>query len=96
MSSNPESPQERISYALEQLKTRGVKSDFCPRCETDDWNVDILEIPVRSAMSKTLLMAVLHNTTYAPSDFIPVLAIVCKNCGFTMFHNLNVLEISAE
>jgi predicted nucleic-acid-binding Zn-ribbon protein len=91
-----QSPQERISNALEALRKRGVKSDYCLRCETNDWNVDILEIPVRSAMSKAVLMTVLNATSYTPSDFIPVLAIVCKNCGFTMFHNLNVLGISAE
>jgi hypothetical protein len=87
------SVEELIAKALQTLKTRGVTSEACPRCHTDDWNVDILDIPAKSAMSKLLLFATL-GAEYSQSDFIPVLTLVCKNCGYTMFHNLKVLGIA--
>jgi predicted nucleic-acid-binding Zn-ribbon protein len=86
------SPQERIYNALQELKKRGVKEDYCPRCETHDWTVDILEIPAKSAMSKVMLLTAGLPAEYAQEDFISVLAIVCRNCGYTMFHTLTALE----
>ncbi|HXX19298.1 MAG TPA: hypothetical protein VEJ46_07835 [Candidatus Acidoferrum sp.] len=90
------SPQERIYKALQELKKRGVKEDYCPRCDTHDWTVDILEIPVKSAMSKVLFMTVGLPTDYSQADFISVLTIVCKNCGYTMFHTLTALQSSEK
>jgi len=44
----------RINQAIEKLKQRGVKDDYCPRCNTFDWNVDILDVPASSAMMSRL------------------------------------------
>ncbi len=84
----------RIKNALEQMKARGVNDDYCPRCGKFDWNVDLLEIPVNSAM----LPGVVTLGPGAQSIPIPttgtltVLSIICKICGYTIFHTLNVLE----
>lgn len=79
---------------MDRLKERGVKNDYCPRCEHLDWNVDLVEIPGRSAIT-TAVFPVL-----APDDpqsgYLSLLAVVCRNCGYTMFHNLDILGISVK
>ena len=90
------SPQDRIQQAIEELKRRGVSSDFCPRCNTSDWNVDLLEIPADSALSRAGQQ--FHPTANVVAyqqaiGVIPLLGIVCKNCGYSIFHNLNVLGV---
>jgi predicted nucleic-acid-binding Zn-ribbon protein len=82
------SAQERIDKAIKELKKRGVESDYCPRCNTSDWNVDLLEIPANSEVSKSILPPPMGYQSN-----LSVLGIVCKNCGYTMFHNLNTLGI---
>jgi predicted nucleic-acid-binding Zn-ribbon protein len=84
----PMSTQEKIDKAIRELKKRGVESDNCPRCGTSDWNVDLLEIPANSEVFKS---SVPPPMGYQSN--LSVLGIVCKNCGYTMFHNLNVLGI---
>jgi predicted nucleic-acid-binding Zn-ribbon protein len=84
----------RIQQALDELKKRGVESDYCPRCNTSDWNVDILEIPANSAMSRPgipMFAPIVANQQ--ATGVIPLLGIVCKNCGYAIFHNLNVLGV---
>ncbi len=87
----------RISQALVELKRRGVTSDYCPRCNTFDWSVDINDIPANSAMAKPSLppLPLPGRITYRtqPTAFISVLSIVCKTCGYTMFHNMEVLGV---
>jgi predicted nucleic-acid-binding Zn-ribbon protein len=85
--------ESRIQKALETIKARGVKNDDCPRCTTFDWNVDLLDISAESAM-----FVVPGGTSFShilgspPASYLSVLSITCKNCGYTMFHTLNVLE----
>jgi predicted nucleic-acid-binding Zn-ribbon protein len=83
----------RIHSAMEELKKRGVEKDYCIRCNTDDWNVDLLEIPASSSMTR----AGFAKSRYTQiADSLSVLAIVCRNCGYTMFHNLEILGISTR
>jgi len=88
----------RINQAIEELKKRGVTNDHCPRCNTFDWNVDIIDIPANSAMASHFLPPVPRGGGYSynmqqPTGLLPMLSIVCKNCGYTMFHNMNILGI---
>ncbi len=96
----PGSPQDRISRALATLRQRGVLDDRCPRCKTSDWNIDLLEIPATSALSATSPSGWVPLGAYSTyfvkqqsGGILPMLAVVCKNCGNTIFHNLNVLGI---
>ena len=88
---NPLSPQgvKLVDRALEELRKRNVKNDYCPRCETFDWNVEpvaINVIPLEGIPASTAM-------SYYPSH-LAALQIVCKNCGYTMFHNLDVLGLT--
>jgi hypothetical protein len=85
----PGTPQSEIFSAIEVLKRkRGSVVDPCPRCNTDDWNADILQIP------STSLLAMAQSPIPMGSGFLSLLGLVCKNCGYTVFHNLDVLGIS--
>jgi hypothetical protein len=78
-----------VNAALEELKKRKVTHDYCPRCETFDWNVDpvaISVIPLRG------IPAALPSA-YFPAHVMAI-QIVCKNCGYTMLHNLSVLGLT--
>jgi hypothetical protein len=81
--------QERIAQALAELSKRGVKHDYCPRCDHRDWNVDLLEVPANTALSESGL-----PPWSGASGYLPLLAVVCTNCGNSIFHNLNILGIS--
>lgn len=80
-----------VNEALAELKKRNVTHDHCPRCDTFDWDVEpiaISVIPLRNVPA-TLPSA------YFPAQ-IMLLQVVCKNCGYTMFHNLNVLGLAKQ
>lgn len=77
-----------VTRALEVLKDK-VKHDECPRCGVFDWSVDAIAIdtiPVEGLPAHTPL-------SYFPGRIL-LLQIVCKNCGYTMFHNLNTLGLA--
>jgi hypothetical protein len=82
----PGSTQQRIDEVVAKLKARGAISDFCPRCGVFDWSVDFFQIPVSPMLAGTYLLM------GPQSGLIPAVCFVCKNCGYMMFHNLNVLE----
>jgi hypothetical protein len=81
---NPLDPEavKLVERALEELKKRNVTHDYCPRCETFDWTVEPIAIEVIPLVRSSAL----------PGSYIPahtsLLQITCKNCGYTMFHNL--------
>jgi ribosomal protein S27AE len=80
-----------VKRALEELEKRNAKNDHCPRCDTFDWNVDaaaINSIPLQGIPAAP-------PGSYFPTR-ITVLQIVCKNCGYTMFHNLNTLGLASS
>jgi hypothetical protein len=87
----------RIKQALELLKQRGVTNDYCPRCNTFDWIVDINDIPVNSAMAQPALPPLPLGGQYfynsQPAALLSVLSIVCKNCGYSIFHNMGILGV---
>jgi hypothetical protein len=80
-----------VNAALEELKKRGVHNDYCPRCETLDWSVD----PVAIAVIPLRGIPVIFPSAYFPG-YIMAIQIVCKNCGYTMFHNLNTLGLTQQ
>jgi hypothetical protein len=81
----PGSEQARIERLVAELKRRGVKSDYCPRCGTFDWEVDFFQQPAASEGTTAPLLGRLVG-------YIPVASFGCKNCGYMMYHNLTVLE----
>lgn len=103
----PGSPEYRINKAFDVLKARGVLNDRCPRCRTSSWNVDLIEVPATSAFSPpghsvnrnawgaAFYAGNVVNSNLSPpsSGILSMLSIVCNNCGYTMFHNLNVLGV---
>jgi len=88
----------RIQKAIETMKARGVKDDYCPRCSIFDWNVDLLDLPANSAMSRQPIAgAYMQRPVWEQATgALSVLSIVCRNCGYTIFHTLNVLENPKE
>jgi hypothetical protein len=88
------SPQERIQRGIDELKRRGIKSDDCPRCNTSGWNVDLIEISARSALAIPSCQLFPRSSSYDQAGgFVPLLVLACKNCGFSIFHDLNILGV---
>jgi len=92
--------QMKTQEVIEKLKQRGVSNDHCVRCNAFDWSVDFLELTARPAVFKpgsyppvgAGLYTELQFAQPVPTGFIRVVCLVCKNCGYTMFHDLGVLE----
>ena len=82
----PSSVRERVDKVIEKLKERGATGDNCVRCGVFDWSVDFLQIPASPVLAGTYIIM------GPQSALLPVVCFVCKNCGYTMFHNLEVLE----
>ena len=81
--------EKLVRAALEELKKRNVTHDYCPRCDTFDWNVEpvaVSVIPLRGIPAAL-------PASYFPAHIL-ALQLVCKNCGYTMFHNLNILGLT--
>jgi predicted nucleic-acid-binding Zn-ribbon protein len=89
--------QEKMRQAMEELRKRHVNIDApCPRCKFENWNVDLMEIPATSMMTSVQSGGFSmpgHYVNTGATNF-PVLSIVCQRCGYTVFHNLQVLGIS--
>jgi|SRR5580658_7975283 predicted nucleic-acid-binding Zn-ribbon protein len=81
-----------VESALAELRRRGAINDNCPRCRTSDWNVDMVSIPANPLPIPA--PRALPGLSGLPG-YLPSLIIICKNCGYTMLHNLNVLDINA-
>jgi hypothetical protein len=81
--------EKLVERALAELKKRNVTQDYCPRCETFDWNVEPIAIGVTPLRGIPATLPV----SYWPGQ-INALQFVCKNCGYTMFHNLNILDLA--
>lgn len=77
--------QNRIDNLVAELKRRGVTSDRCARCGTVDWNVDFFQLPA----AKEGFVSPLGQGI---EGYIPVACFSCKNCGYLMYHNLNIIE----
>src|SRR5579859_7524121 len=84
------SERMKIDEAIKALEKRGVANDYCTRCNAHDWNVDLLEIPANSALSLTGLPTFPGSGV---SGYLSLLAIVCRNCGNTLLHNLDILGV---
>jgi predicted nucleic-acid-binding Zn-ribbon protein len=84
--------ETKIHGALQEIKKRGVAQDYCPRCNTNNWNADLLEIPAFSLMASLAPLGPGYIST--GETRLSVLAVVCMNCGYTMLHNLQVLGIA--
>jgi hypothetical protein len=80
-----------VNQALEVLKNRKVTHDYCPRCETFDWDVEPISIAVTPL--RGIPAATPH--AYSPAQIL-LLQIVCRVCGYTMFHNLNILGLAPQ
>jgi len=78
-----------VIAALEELKNRNVKHDKCPRCETLDWSVE----PIAVAIIPLRGIPAAIPSAYFPGNLL-LIQMVCKNCGYTMFHNLNTLGLT--
>jgi predicted nucleic-acid-binding Zn-ribbon protein len=83
--------QSKIQEALQALAQRGAKIDYCPRCSARNWLVDLLAIPAIALPNPMIGAGMAYSP---PTGFIPLITIMCQNCGHTLLHNLNVLGIS--
>ncbi len=90
-SSIPLTPEavKLVEKALEALKNRKVTIDYCPRCGTFDLKVD----PISIAVTPLQGIPAAIPSAYSPS-YIAAIQIVCQSCGYTVFHNLNVLDLA--
>lgn len=89
-------PSVRIEQALQKMRSRGVLDDHCPRCKRVDWKVDIVNIPASSEVGfKSIPPLAGHAYVYTPTPtgLLSLISIVCGNCGFTMFHNTDILDV---
>lgn len=93
--------QIKTHEIIDKLKKRGVTNDYCVRCNAFDWSVDFLEITARPAVySPSEYPPVGGGGFYTdlqfrqptPTGVMRVVCIACKNCGYTMFHDLGILE----
>ena len=88
-------PSLRIQEALQEMRKRGVVDDHCPRCRHVDCRVDIVNIPASSEVGWKNLPPLTGTYVYksTPTGVVSLLSIVCANCGYTMFHDTNVLGV---
>jgi predicted nucleic-acid-binding Zn-ribbon protein len=89
----------RIQTAIKTMKER-VKDDRCPRCGAPDWSYDLVHIPATSErveQSKNSSFGVTREVVRLSSpdrstETLSFLSIVCKKCGYAIFHDLKILE----
>jgi hypothetical protein len=89
----------RTIEAVKILRERGaLKDDLCPRCNTDNWEVDFIAIPAVPLpkggfnIPRNVVLPVSIGSGSTPS-YIPALTLTCSNCGNTIIHNLKALGL---
>ena len=86
--------QVTIHKAMDELKRRQVNIESaCSRCNFDSWSVDLLEGPATSLMTSALSVTTPPYYPGTGATTLTVLAIVCQRCGYTIFHNAQVLGV---
>ena|SRR5579862_2328204 len=83
-----------VNALLNELRMRNAVNDYCPRCSTNDWNVDVLRVyAVPMPLANSWYPPPSASGAYFPESqaYIPTLCIVCKNCGNMILHNLQSL-----
>ena len=76
-----------VNALLRELRKRGAANDYCFRCQTNDWNADVVRV-------SAVPMPLASSGTLGPPPtqaYIPTLSLVCKNCGNMILHNLQSL-----
>jgi hypothetical protein len=88
---------QRVNEAIQRLQERGARKDLrCPRCNTENWDVDFIAIPsvpLPKAGINVPRNVVMHVGIGSASSYIPALTLVCTNCGNTIIHNLKMLGL---
>jgi hypothetical protein len=84
----------RANQVIAELRRRGaLEFASCAQCHRDDWNVDLVRIEVkRFEDTKRPPFSALYGQM-GMDTYIPAATITCKNCGYTIIHNLNLLGI---
>lgn len=97
---SPSAKRDRMNEALRILRERGaLKDNICPSCRTDNWNVDFLAIPSTPLpnapveVSPTGSRFVFTLPATYQSGYLALISVVCTNCGYTKFYNLNQLGL---
>ena len=72
-----------IEKALEKLKEKNIKL-FCPTCEGQP-NWDILDDPVTPLFMDGKLKKYIMGKGHG------LIMFACRECGFVVFHSLNIL-----
>jgi hypothetical protein len=70
-----------VERIIELLKAK-LTTHNCPRCQTDDWGVDRANFVVTMARSFQV-----------PPPYVPLIMVICKNCGNVNFHSPIALGI---
>src|SRR4051812_34365675 len=79
----------RVDKVILALRQKGASNDYCPRCSSDDWSVDFLQIPAAPWREpNSTSPGFFQAPVIAFNSNIQVVAIQCKNCGYILFHNL--------
>jgi predicted nucleic-acid-binding Zn-ribbon protein len=79
-----------VRDALAKLQLKGATQDVCPRCSHHEWQVDAVYLPAYPLPSP--LYGARKPYTGLSCGYLPMLQIMCTNCGNTIFHNLKVLD----
>lgn len=82
---------EAFDKIVAALEAKGVKTP-CSRCSATEWNLDATSLPVIMSPDGAL---------HIPPPRLPVLLVVCRNCGFVAMHapvylGLNLKDLGLE
>ena len=81
----PQKPKTQvIEEAVAALRRKGVHG-ACPRCSKGNWNADIVAVYVSADVPPAGFAM--------PPPHLPVVMLICTNCGFTSMHNLRALGV---
>jgi len=64
---------------MKELRIRGVVNDHCQRCNTNDWNADLIRVIASPEEFGHGYPPPFTAFTSSPA-YIPTLALTCKNC----------------
>jgi hypothetical protein len=93
--SREQNPQfvRAVNALMRELAAHNVTSDYCARCSTNNWNVDVLRVYAEpmQLIGSGWSPPPASGAYFGAPGYIPTLCLVCNNCGNMIFHNLQTL-----
>tara|TARA_B100000614_G_C14403693_1_gene434815 strand:- start:192 stop:509 length:318 start_codon:yes stop_codon:yes gene_type:complete len=86
---------DQLFWAVSEIgnKTANAK---CPFCNHERWTLESENIEDDEWLPRVSYTMMTNRAFFGPAPSVPVITLICNNCGFTRHHNIPMLLTHRE